>query len=102
MSRIQISKILLRKEIIDRSEWVRYLGLPEWHVKHVGDIIERVPDEAFGDFVDKNVRMYMDGELPPEAILPAVMNITDDLVAGREPVLRAGDYIALQTAFRRK
>ena len=74
-------------------------GLKGPHIIFTG---VNVPSKAFGEFVDKNVRMYMNGELPPDAILSAVMNITDDVVAGREPILRAGDYIALQTAFKGK
>ena len=36
----------------------------------------------------------------PEAVAGAVMNIADDMLAGRDVVIRAGDYIALMTHAR--
>ena len=39
--------------------------------------------------------------MPPEAIAPAVMNVADDVLAGRDVQLRAGDYIALQNFIRK-
>jgi hypothetical protein len=44
---------------------------------------------------------YVNGKAPPKEIAAAIMNITDDLLSGREPVLRAGDYIQLQNYMRK-
>ncbi len=55
-------------------------------------------DKAFNNVVDTHVSAYLEhGTPPPAPIAGPIMNIAEDLVAGREPTLRAGDYIALQT-----
>jgi len=58
--------------------------------------------EKFMDGVAmKHVRAYMDdGTMPPEAIAPAILNMADDVMAGRQVCLRAGDYIAIQNFAR--
>jgi hypothetical protein len=38
--------------------------------------------------------------MPPEAIAPAILNMADDVMAGRQVSLRAGDYIAIQNFAR--
>jgi hypothetical protein len=53
--------------------------------------------------VNDHVGAYLNkGVMPPEAIASAVINIADDFLAGREPVLRAGDYIAFQNFARNR
>jgi len=39
---------------------------------------------------------------PPAEIASVVMNIADDILSEREPVIRAGDYIQLQEYMRQK
>jgi hypothetical protein len=39
---------------------------------------------------------------PPAAISQTVLNVSEDLAAGRQVQLRAGDYIAIQNYMRRK
>ncbi|MFC1896279.1 hypothetical protein ACFL0Q_06415 [Thermodesulfobacteriota bacterium] len=60
------------------------------------ELIEVRPTEKFFDMVHKQVmRHVIDGKEPPMQIHSAIMNIADDMMAGREVTLRAGDYIAL-------
>jgi len=96
---IEFVRVQIPKSIIDRKDWVRYLTLVNWHAKQLGDIVERVADADFTKFVDTQVQNYLKGTAAPAAIQSAVMNIADDFIAGREVVLKAGDYIALQNQF---
>ena len=58
-------------------------------------------DSGFNNFIQKNVKNYLEtGKIPPSAIKAPILNIAEDIIAGREPVIRAGDYIALQNAYR--
>ena len=100
--RVDLVKVLLDPSIINRKEWVRYLVLVNWHAKELGNVISSPADAGFMKFVDKHVQAYLDGTAPPEAIQTAVMNIADDLSAGREVTLRAGDYVALQNQYRKQ
>jgi len=58
-------------------------------------------DTAFRQFVEKHLQAYIEkGTLPPAAIVGPIVNIAEDVMAGREPVIRAGDYIAIQNQIR--
>jgi len=58
-------------------------------------------DEAFNKFVMGQVQQFMEkGTKPAAPVAGAIVNIAEDIVAGRQPTMRAGDYIALQTAFK--
>jgi len=58
-------------------------------------------DEGFNRFVMGQVQQFMEKGVKPAApVAGAVINIAEDVVAGRQPTMRAGDYIALQTAYR--
>jgi hypothetical protein len=41
------------------------------------------------------------GEMPPADIAPAILNMADDFIAGRQIAIRAGDYIAIQNHMRK-
>lgn len=44
---------------------------------------------------------YMcENKLPPTEIQQVVLNVSEDIAAGRDVALRAGDYIAVQKYFR--
>ena len=61
------------------------------------------PTERFFDMVHGLVMDHViDGKEPPTQIQSAIMNIADDMMAGREVTLRAGDYIALMNFARGK
>ncbi len=55
-------------------------------------------DKAFNTLIENHVSAYLEkGTMPPAPISGAILNIAEDVAAGRTPTLRAGDYIALQT-----
>jgi hypothetical protein len=59
-------------------------------------------DTAFAKLVQTQVEAYMQkGAMPPADIAAPIINIAEDIMAGREPVMRAGDYIALQNHVRK-
>jgi hypothetical protein len=58
-------------------------------------------DKSFNNAVESHVSAYLEkGTMPPAAIVGPVLNIAEDITAGRQVTLRAGDYIALQTFVR--
>jgi len=94
------------KLAIDTTPWwwrVAYLIIPDWDRFDKGllegfDRIQKGHDKAFNNLVETHLSAYLEkGTMPPMAISGAIMNIAEDVVAGRVPTLRAGDYIALQT-----
>lgn len=102
MSKFDVLKIqMLPKHfsVIDRSDWIKYLTVKNWMEKDLSDIIHTMKDVNFAKFIDHEVNAYLGGGTPPAAIATAVMNIGDDHLAGREVVVRAGDYIALQSFY---
>ena len=98
--RFDVLKIRFVRPVIDRKDWVKYLVLVNWHAGRLGDIINKPPDAAFNRFLESQVQAYLGGKKVTAAIEPAIMNIADDYLAGREVTVRAGDYVALQTQFR--
>lgn len=90
-----------REHILDRRTWVYYLIINEWVSEHLADLIKVEPDKRFFEVLGKHVEAYVqENQQPPEAIATVVMNVADDYMAGRDVVLRAGDYIALQNFMR--
>jgi hypothetical protein len=87
--------------ILDRRIWVYYLVIRDAVVPVWEEQFEARPDEAFFERLGSFVAAYVnDGKRPPEEIAPAVMNVADDYISGRDLTLRAGDYIALQSYMR--
>ncbi len=92
------------------AEWIRlkkqevmYLvvGPGDLFGQHLVDWANIPLDETFQKQVQNLVTAYVEkGELPPEQIAPTILNLADDLVAGRNMVIRAGDYIALRSFLR--
>lgn len=96
----KVLKIQFSDSVIDRKDWVKYLVLVNWHAEQQGRNIQRKPDAAFRKFVETQVRAHLGGKKVAPSIETAVVNLADDYLSGRESTLRAGDYIALQNAFR--
>ena len=66
------------------------------------DVVNIRPDERFNKTVTSFLRGYVEeGKMPPAEIAPAILNLGDDFLAGRELTLRAGDYVAIQNYLRR-
>ena len=58
-------------------------------------------DKSFNSAVETHVSAYLEkGTMPPAAIVGPILNIAEDITAGRQVTLRAGDYIALHTFVR--
>jgi len=58
-------------------------------------------DRGFNALVENHVTAYLEkGTKPPDAIAAPILNIAEDVMAGRPVTLRAGDYIALQNFAR--
>lgn len=90
-----------------RPRWweVAYLiiGPEGWRHEKIIEVIETKPDERFNKIVMEHVSAWIEaGEMPPDAIAPAIMNLADDYMAGRTIQIRAGDYIALQSFVRER
>jgi hypothetical protein len=85
----------------------------EWQIRHnwclasylilnidLGDLqelIERELPEKFTSTMASLVYGYMyENKMPPTEIAQTVLNVTEDMLAGRQVILRAGDYIAVQ------
>jgi hypothetical protein len=58
---------------------------------------------GFEELTYRYVKAYMeDGKMPPDEIAPAILNMADDYMSGRQVAVRAGDYIALQNFMRKE
>jgi hypothetical protein len=71
---------------------------------HFGDLVELAEKELPQNFAKEmahHVYAYMyENKRPPAEIEQTVLNVSEDLSAGRAVQLRAGDYIAAQKFFR--
>jgi predicted transglutaminase-like protease len=71
---------------------------------NIRELVELAERELPADFAKQMaglVHAYMfDKKMPPAEIAQTVLNVSEDLAAGRKVELRAGDYIAAQNYFR--
>ena len=75
---------------------VMYLIVIDQMLKKYKDLVIERPTDKFDQMLREVVMTHViDGKEPPTPIRTAVMNVADDMMAGREVTLRAGDYIAL-------
>lgn len=75
---------------------VMYLVIIEKMIERYAGVMKVRPSEKFFSMVHEVVMNHViDKEEPPEQIRTAVLNVADDMMAGRDVTLRAGDYIAL-------
>lgn len=89
------------ESILDRRIWVYYLIVLDRLADRFRDVIEARPDTRFFHELNQHVQAFVnEGKMPPDQIASAVMNVADDVLAGRDVQLKAGDYIALQNFFR--
>jgi hypothetical protein len=105
----------MEKLIIDRFQ-VQVSKLKDWSIVAylIIDVIRRHAaiekglikvvngqDRVFTKLIQTHVAAYLEkGTMPPAEIAGPILNIAEDVMAGRPVVLKAGDYIALQN-FRR-
>ncbi len=95
-------RIRFDKSVIDRKDWIKYLQVVNWHVEQLGDVITAAPSASFTKYIEAQVQDYLAGKKVSARIQPAIMNIADDVLAGRAVTVRAGDYVALQSEFKAK
>jgi uncharacterized protein (UPF0147 family) len=75
---------------------VMYLIVIDQMLKKYKDLVLERPTDKFDQMVREVVMNHViDGKEPPKQIRTAVMNVADDMMAGRDVTLRAGDYITL-------
>ena len=92
---------LQQSYVLDRRTWVYYLTLTEALAHKWAELLKVAPEKEFYENLERHVEAYVHkGVEPPEMIASAVMNVADDFMNGREIVIRAGDYIALQNHMR--
>jgi hypothetical protein len=89
------------ESIFDRRIRIYYLIILDRLKLRYKDVLEARPDSRFFEELNRHATAFVnEGKAPPEAIASAVMNVADDVLAGREVQLKAGDYITLQSYFR--
>jgi hypothetical protein len=82
---------------IERIDWVKYKTIPDWHGRIINNVVVSDLGKKFAEVAAEHVNAYIfNKQEPPAEIAGAIINIADDVLNGREPILRAGDYIALQ------
>jgi len=75
---------------------IMYLVIIDKIAKAKGELLKGKASARFFNMVQTQVKAYVqEGKQPPAAIASAIMNIADDVMAKRDVVVRAGDYIAL-------
>lgn len=80
---------------------IAYLIINGVFIGKLAELVQIAPDKHFDKVVAKHLSEYVDkGVMPPDEIAPAILNMADDLLAGSEITIRAGDYIALQNFLR--
>lgn len=92
-------RIILSELVWKRKWWVMYLIVND--KVRIDDKVNAQIEKFMDGVALKHVRAYVDdGIMPPDAIAPAILNMADDVMAGRQVTLRAGDYIAIQNFAR--
>lgn len=87
---------------IDHSV-VMYLVIIDKLLAKRAELLKVRPSEKFFDMVREQVVAHVtEGVEPPKEIASAIMNIADDMMAGREVSIKAGDYIALMNFAKTK
>lgn len=82
---------------------IMYLVIVDKLLQKQADLLKVEPSEKFFQMVRELVVTHIvEGQVPPEKIAVPIMNIADDMMAGREVVMRAGDYIALMSYAKSK
>jgi hypothetical protein len=80
-----------------------YLVIHDKLLVKYGDLMKVRPTEKFFNMVHELVMSHViEGAEPPREIHSAIMNVADDMMAGREVSLRSGDYIELMNYARAK
>ena len=80
---------------------IMYLVLVDQMIARHRDLVMARPTEKFETMVQKEIMSHViDGKEPPMQIRSAILNMADDMMAGRDVTMRAGDYIDLMNYAR--
>jgi len=83
-------------------EHIMYLVIVDKMLKKWANVMKVRPTDKFFDMVHGHVVDHaVRGVEPPKQIAAAILNIADDMMSGRDVVLRAGDYISLMDYARK-
>ena len=98
----KLIRVELPEIIIHWDDRIKYLVIPDWHSRVIADkMVDTMVSNKFTDHINKLVASYLLKKTePPTQIASVVMNLADDYLSGRAPVIRAGDYIAMQNYMR--
>jgi hypothetical protein len=70
-------------------------------IRELQELVEKELPQEFAKQMAGFVHAYMyESKMPPAEIAQTVLNVAEDMAAGRQVQLRAGDYIAAQRYFR--
>ena len=93
-------KVQLPKWAIPRW-WLVAYKIPPPLGRDLVDLTQVPLDARFEQEVSAHIAAVIEEEkMPPAEIAPAILNLANDLMSGREMLIRTGDYIALQRYFR--
>lgn len=89
--------INLAEYIKNLKQRIMYLVVPDINIKQLKEALAVRPTEKFQRVVSEMTANYINkGIQPPESIAPAIYNIADDILSGRQVSIKAGDYIMIQ------
>jgi hypothetical protein len=92
--------VVLSESIWKRKWWIMYLVIADDLFDKNKIDINISPE--FEALTFRYAQAYIQkGEMPPADIAPAILNMADDFMAGRQVGVRAGDYIAIQNHLRK-
>lgn len=87
--------------ILDRRTWIMYLQIVDGLRTDWEKAVAVQPTTEFYKKTEAIVEAYLEkGVAPPADIAVPILNIADDVAAGRDVTIRAGDYVALQMHYR--
>lgn len=94
------AKILIPEWILHHW-WIYAYKIPPPLEGSFQDLVQIGPDARFEEVVGGYVTaLIQEGKMPPSDIAPAILNLANDLLSGRDMTIRTGDYIAIQNHLR--
>jgi len=85
------------QQLIDKHWCLASYLIINFDISEIVQLAEKELPAAFTKELAKHVYGYMyENKMPPAEIATTVLNVAEDLIAGNEVQLRAGDYIAAQ------
>ena len=76
--------------------WLVAYKIPPPLAGKFAELTNVAPDERFEAEVSKMVQAAIAGQMPANQVVGPILNMANDLMNGRDMVIRTGDYIVLQ------